>query len=261
MHYSIILPVVPITVENFGHFSAFCLRCLLGFPDVLRRPSVFAVQLYRILQGGLPLCGTAGIAMGLVVWMHLREALRSVGGPSAVQALPQALSLAVVMEFAPITAGLLMAGRTGASLGAELGAMKLSEQIDALEVLGKSVMKELVVPRVLACMVALPLLCLIIAYLAMGTGFIAELLGGTIGLRQYVNECLRNLVLREAIPANLKTIAFGFLIGVIGCWNGLNTQGGTEGVGNAATRAVVSSIFAVLISNVVLVRVIQFLTA
>src|SRR6476659_8124216 len=112
------------------------------------------------------------------------------GGPAAVLYLPQALALAVVLEFAPITAGLLVAGRTGASLGAELGSMRLTEQVDALEVLGLSPMRELVAPRLLACMLSLPLLTLFIMYLALGSGYLAEALGGSLSWAQYRNECL-----------------------------------------------------------------------
>ena len=104
----------------------------------LLRPRLWLAQLYPILLGALPLGLTAGVAIGAVVWMHLRGALQTVGGPGAAQYLPQALALAVVLEFGPIAAGLLVAGRTGASLGAELGSMRQTEQIDALEVLGQS---------------------------------------------------------------------------------------------------------------------------
>src|SRR5438105_10744452 len=147
-------------------------------------------------MGALPLGVTAGVAIGVVVWMHLRGALQTVGGPGAVQYLPQALSLAVVLEFAPIAAGLLVAGRSGASLGAELGSMKLTEQIDALEVLGLSPLRELVAPRLLACMLALPVLTLFVAYLALAAGYLAEAIGGTMSLTQFTNECLRVLKLR-----------------------------------------------------------------
>jgi phospholipid/cholesterol/gamma-HCH transport system permease protein len=189
--------------------------------------------------------------------MHLRGALQTVGGPGAVQYLPQALALAVVLEFAPIAAGLLTAGRSGASLGAELGSMRLTEQIDALEVLGLSPLRELVAPRVLACMIALPILTLFIAYLALLAGYLAEAIGGSMTATQYANECLRVLTLRDVVPATLKTVVFGFLIGVVGCHAGMSAQGGTEGVGRAATAGVVVSILLVLIADVVLVRVIQ----
>lgn len=244
-------------LERLGHAARFALAATLAVPFALRRPGEVLVQLYNVLLGGLPLALTAGAATGVVVWMHLRGALLGVGGPGAVQYLPQALALAVVLEFAPLTAGLLTAGRTGASLGAELGSMRLTEQVDALEVLGLSPLRELVAPRLLACMLALPLLTLFISYLALAAGYLAESLGGSMTGQQYVNECLRVLRLRDVVPAVLKTVVFGYLIGLVGCWKGLNAQGGTEGVGRAATGAVVVSIFLVLVANVVLVKVIQ----
>src|SRR5262245_29748478 len=124
---------VPMTLldrlERLGRAAHFALQATAALPSALRRPLPLLGQLYQVLLGGLPLAMTAGVAIGIVVWLHLRGALQSVGGPGAVQYLPQALALAVVLEFAPITAGLLTAGRTGASLGAELGSMRLTEQI------------------------------------------------------------------------------------------------------------------------------------
>lgn len=256
-------PAVPILgrlvdgLATVGHFSRFLVRTLAALPAALVRPRDVAGQLHAILLGALPLGVAAGVALGTVVWMHLRGALTQVAGPGAVQFLPQALALAVVLEFAPLGAGLLVAGRSGASLGAELGSMRLTEQIDALEVMGLSPLKELVAPRVLACMIALPLLTVFIAYLAVGSGYLAEALGGTMTFTQYARETLRVLTLSDVIPAILKTVAFGFLIGVSGCYFGMAARGGTEGVGEAATRGVVASIFLVLVSNVLLVRVIQ----
>src|SRR6185436_6511850 len=145
----------------------------------------------------LPLALAGGFAVGAVIWMHGRNPLKAVGGPEAVSVLPQALSLVVVLELAPIVAGLIVAGRSGASLGAELGSMRQTEQIDALEMLGLSPLRELVGPRVLACMIALPLLTLFIAYLALGSRYLAEALGGTLSWRQYRNEMLRVLTLRD----------------------------------------------------------------
>jgi phospholipid/cholesterol/gamma-HCH transport system permease protein len=248
-------------LEHLGQGAYFALRATLALPAAVRRPGEVLVQLYHVLLGALPLGVTAGVAIGVVVWMHLRGALQGVGGPGAVQYLPQALALAVVLEFAPITAGMLVAGRSGASLGAELGSMRLTEQIDALEVLGLSPLRELVAPRLLACMLALPLLTLFIMYLALAAGYLAEALGGSMTATQYVNECLRVLGLRDVIPATLKTAVFGYLIGVVGCYQGMSARGGTEGVGRAATGGVVLSIFLVLVADVVLVKAIQLLLA
>jgi phospholipid/cholesterol/gamma-HCH transport system permease protein len=244
-------------LEAIGQALYFALRATLALPSILARPGQFLTQLYAVVLGALPLSLTAGAAIGIVVWIHLRGALQSVGGPAAVQYLPQAMALAVVLEFAPITAGLLVAGRTGASLGAELGSMRLTEQVDALEVLGFSPLRELVAPRLAACMAALPLLTLFIMYVALGSGYLAEALGGSLSGRQYANECLRVLTLRDVVPATLKTVVFGYLVGLVGCWKGMTAQGGTEGVGEAATGGVVVSIFLVLVADVVLVKAIQ----
>lgn len=244
-------------LETLGRVTHFAWRAFLALPFAVGRLSSLVVQLHHLLLGALPLGMTAGAAIGVVVWLHLRGTLQTVGGPAAVQYLPQALALAVVLEFAPLAAGLIVAGHSGASLGAELGSMRLTEQIDALEVLGLSPLRELVAPRLLACMLTLPLLTLFIAYLALGAGYLAEAVGGSLSWTQYRTECLRVLTLHDALPAVLKTIVFGYLIGLTGCWFGMNAQGGTEGVGQAATRSVVISIFLVLVSDVVLVKLIQ----
>jgi phospholipid/cholesterol/gamma-HCH transport system permease protein len=240
-----------------GHLAHFVVRGLAALPFALRRPAELLTQLWHVLLGSLPLAVTAGMAIGAVVWLHLRGALQTVGGPGAVQYLPQALALAVVLEFAPLAAGLIVAGRTGASIGAELGSMRLTEQIDALEVLGLSALRELAAPRVLACMISLPLLTLYITFLALASGYLAEALGGTLSWVQYWNECLRVLTLHDVVPALLKTVAFGLVTGMVGCYYGMNARGGTEGVGRAATASVVASIFLVLVADVVLVKLIQ----
>jgi phospholipid/cholesterol/gamma-HCH transport system permease protein len=246
-------------IVNVGRFSHFAFRAILALPSALRRPQDLLVQFYLVLTGALPLAVTAGAAIGVVIWMHLRDSLQTVGGPGAVQYLPQALALAVVLEFAPISAGLLVAGRSGASLGAELGSMRETEQIDALEALGFSPLRDLVAPRLLACMMAMPFLTLFIAYLALASGFAAEAIGGSLSITQYATEVQRVLTLHDVIPATLKTVAFGYLIAVTGCYHGLHASGGTEGVGRAATRGVVGSILLVLVADVVLVKAIQLL--
>src|SRR5947199_5348189 len=177
-------PLRPL--ENLGHFSYFALRALGALPSaLLRRPGALLNQLFQIFLGALPLGMAGGIAVGAVIWMHGRGPLKAVGGPAAVTILPQALSLVVVLELAPIVAGLIIAGRTGASLGAELGSMRLTEQIDALEMLGRSPLHVLVAPRVLACLLTLPLLTVLIIYVALSGSYLAEALGGNMSWVQY----------------------------------------------------------------------------
>ena len=129
--------------------------------------------------------------------------------------------------------------------------------MDALRVLGVSPLSRLVAPRLLACMIALPILTLFVDYVAILSSYAAEAAGGSLTWAEYRLEALRYLHLVDAVPATLKTAIFGFWIGVSGCWWGLEASGGTEGVGKAATRAVVLATLLVLVSDVVLVRVLQ----
>ena len=244
-------------LENLGQYVYFAARSLVALPRALLRPRELAGRLFDILIGALPLACVAGLALGLVLWLHLHHVLERFG---AAAMLPQALALAVVLEFAPTGSGLIAAGRSGASLGAELGSMRLTEQIDALEVLGQSPLHLLVAPRVLACILALPLLTAFIIYFALGGSYAAEALGGNLSWVQYRTESLRGLRLEDILPATLKTTVFGYLIGTTGCYFGMHATGGTEGVGQAATRSVVVSIFLVLASNVILVQIIQVFT-
>ena len=241
-------------LENLGHFVVFAVRALIAAPGAVRRPRELASRLFDILIGALPLASLAGLALGVVIWLHLHRVLERFG---AAGVLPQAVALAVVLEFAPTGAGLIVAGRSGASLGAELGSMRLTEQIDALEALGLSPLHLLVAPRVLACILALPLLTAFIIYFALAGSYAAEAVGGNLSWVQYRTESLRGLRLEDVVPATLKTMVFGYLIGTTGCYLGMSATGGTEGVGRAATRSVVVSTFLVLAANVVLVRLIQ----
>src|SRR6516225_8516867 len=250
------MPILS-ALEHLGNYAWFGARSLAAAPAAFLHPRELTRQLYAILIGALPLAVAAGGALGAVVWMHLRGALVSVAGRGAAEYLPQAQALAVVLEFAPLGAGLIVAGRSGASLGAELGSMRLTEQIDALEVLGLSPMRYLVGPRVLACMVALPLLTVFIGFLALAGSYGAEALGGNLHWSEYQQLWLSNLRWHTILPATLKTVVFGYLIAVTGCYCGVNAPVGTEGVGRAATRGVVGSIFLVMVSNVLLVKAIQ----
>jgi phospholipid/cholesterol/gamma-HCH transport system permease protein len=245
-------------LEQFGRYFYFALAALPAALLAWRRPGELFRQLYLIWLGAIPLGVVAGLALGFVVWIHLH----GVVDPTFRDKVPEFVAYAIVLEFAPLGAGLILAGRSGASLGAELGSMKLSEQIDAIEVLGLSPMTQLVGPRVLACMITLPLLCVIMTYVALASSYSAEYLGGTMSWALYWNSVMRGLSsigITKIVLSTLKTIVFGYLVAVTGCWFGMNATEGTEGVGKAATRGVVASIFLVLIANVFLVKLIEMI--
>lgn len=241
-----------------GEWAAFVARSLPAAVLALPKPGLWLKPLHGVLVGGLPLAAVAGLAVGVVIWVHTRGVLARTG-TGAVELLPTFLSAAVLLELAPIAAGLILAARTGASLGAEFASMKVSEQVDALELLGVSPVRRLVGPRVLACVLAGPLLHTLIAGLAVGGGFLAESVGGQTTCLKYSTAVLRELRLHEVLPAGLKPLVFGLLTGATGCFLGLRAGGGSEGVGRAATDSVVACSLLVLLADVLLVGLIQVL--
>jgi phospholipid/cholesterol/gamma-HCH transport system permease protein len=240
-----------------GQLTWFGLQTLRQLPSALLRPRLWLPQLHAMLIGSLPLAAAAGVALGLVAWLQMRGLLFRFGAESA---LPSALAVAVLWELGPVIAGLIAAARIGAGLGAELSSMRITEQIDALDVLGVPPLRRLVAPRVLAAVLLLPLLTVCVDYVAILSAYLAEALGGNMTWAAYRLETLRFLRLVDVIPATLKTCAFGFLIGVTGCRCGMRAGTGTDDVGRAATQAVVASMLLVLAADVVLVKIIQLLT-
>ncbi len=205
-----------------------------------------------MVVGALPLAFVTGIALGVVIWLHTRDVLARTG-TGAVEFLPTFLAAAVLLELAPVGAGLIVAARTGASLGAELASMKLGEQIEALQLLGVSPVRRLVGPRVLACVLAVPVLHVLIAATALASGFVAELLTGSTTVLKYQTAVMRELYLVDVLPAALKTLAFGLVVGLAGCYIGMTASEGSEGVGRAATDSVVVCSLLVLAADVFLV--------
>jgi phospholipid/cholesterol/gamma-HCH transport system permease protein len=239
-----------------GHLTAFSVRAIPVTLAAAMRPRWWLRPLYGMVVGALPLALVTGVALGVVIWLHTRDVLARTG-TGAVEYLPTFLAAAVLLELAPVGAGLILAARTGASLGAELAAMRVTEQTDALELLGVSARRRLVGPRVLACVLAVPLLHVIIAAVAMTSGFAAELVGGQTSYLKYQTAALRELYLIDVVPAGLKTLVFGLVVGLTGCFIGLTAGGGSEGVGQAATDSVVMCALFVLAADVLLVGLIK----
>jgi phospholipid/cholesterol/gamma-HCH transport system permease protein len=242
-------------IARVGEWTWFAARGGLAAIAAVPRPGLWLRPFYTVLVGGLPLAAVLGLALGAVIWMHTRGLLDRTAG--AAELLPTVLAAAVLLELAPIGAGLIVASRTGASLGAELAAMRVGEQVDALELLGVSPMKRLIAPRVLACVLATPLLHVVVSAVAIGSGFVAESVGGGASWVRYQTAVLAELRLPDVVPAGLKTLAFGWLIGATGCYVGLTARGGSEGVGKAATDSVVACVLLVLLADVLLVGLIR----
>lgn len=240
-------------------FADFSARATLSLPRAaVTRAAEVLRQFDRVTWGGLPIVAVAGVSVGLVTWLQTRRLLVSYGVEST---LPSILSVAVLVETGPMLAGLLVAGKMGAGLAAEMGSMVLTEEIDARTVLGAAPLPTLVAPRTLACALALPLLTVVLDAFALLGGLGAELAGGSLSAQAYWQKSLFFLRLSDIVPATLKTVVFGLLIGLVGCWTGLNADRSAESVGRAATRGVVRSMIAVFAANVVMVPLIQAMVA
>jgi phospholipid/cholesterol/gamma-HCH transport system permease protein len=212
-------------------------------------------QIYEVGWRSVPLIAASGFAVGVVLSMHTRASLERFGAEALI---PAALALALVRETGPLTTGLLVSGRVGAGIGAELGAMKVTEQIDALEATAVDSFKFLVVTRMIACIVALPLLTTVMNFMAIVGGWSAEAAASGMPFGLYFRTAFSLVEFSDYIPATLKTMVFGFIIAITASYLGVNTTRGTEGVGQAATRSVVLASILLITTNVVLVRIIFF---
>jgi phospholipid/cholesterol/gamma-HCH transport system permease protein len=213
-------------------------------------------QLYELGLRSAPLIALSGIAVGVVLSMHTRASLERFGAESMI---PAGLAIALVRETGPLTAGLLLSGRIGAGIGAELGAMRVSEQIDALEATAVDSFRYLVVTRVVACVIALPILTTLMNFAGMVGGFLAETVSTGMSVALYFERAFSLIDLTDYVPGTIKTMVFGFIIATISSYLGFHTESGTEGVGRASTRSVVFSSVGIIVANVVLVRLIFFI--
>jgi phospholipid/cholesterol/gamma-HCH transport system permease protein len=210
-------------------------------------------HVYEIGWRSLPLIALSGFAIGVVLSMHTRASLERFGAESMI---PAGLAIALVRETGPLTAGLLVSGRVGAGIGAELGAMKVTEQIDALEAVAVDSFKFLAVTRILACIIAMPLLTTIIDFCGIFGGYVAEASVSGMSPQLYFHRAFSIVEFTDFVPATFKTAVFGFLIGTVSSYLGFNTTQGTEGVGRSSTSSVVLSSICIILINVVLVKLI-----
>lgn len=193
----------------------------------------------------------AGAATGVVLSLETRDSLTRFGGKAL---LPAVIVFSLIRETGPIITALVASGRVGAGIGAELGSMKVTEQIDALEASAVNPYKFLAATRILACAVMLPLLTLFADFCGVLSGWVATTLAEPISLRLFLHNGLKTATLHDFLPTTAKTAIFGIIIGAVACFQGMNTRGGTEGVGRAVTSSVVLSSLFIILADVVLVR-------
>ena len=243
-------------LEWFGELGGFVWTTVKAAVTPPYHWNEFARQLDEIGSKSIPLVVLAGSAIGVVLALETRYSLVRFGAKAL---LPTTIVFAVVTEMSPIITGLVVAGRVGAGIGAELAAMKVTEQIDAIEVSAVNPHKFLAVTRILACIVAMPLLTLSASFFGILCGWLAATLMEPVSLAKFMDVGFKGANFKDVLPPTFKTCVYGWIIGTIACFQGMRTKGGAEGVGNAATTSVVLSSLFLILADVVLVKVIQIL--
>ena len=225
------------------------------FKDVLKpkyEVKEFLRQCFYIGNKSFPLVAITAFIMGLVITIQSRPTLAEFGAEAW---LPKMVAVSLVREIAPVISALICAGKIGSGIGAELGSMKVTEQIDAMDVSGANPFKFLVVTRVLATTLMIPVLAILADAVSLYGGYLGANIHGVVSWQLYWNQVFDTLTYADAGQSIIKTFFFGFAIGIIGCYKGFYSNKGTEGVGQSANSAVVISSLLVFIIDLVAVQI------
>lgn len=250
------MPLLRNFFNEAGDISRFTGRFFSQWFRPRYEISEFFRQCFLIGYKSLPLIGLTGFILGLVLTMQIRPSLIDYGVESQ---LPAIVGIAIVREVGPVITALIFAGKIGSSIGAELGSMKVTEQIDAMEVSGTNPFKYLVVTRVLAATVTLPVLVMLSDAISLYGSYLGVNIRGTTSFDLFWSQVFDNLSFSDVIPAFVKSYFFGFAVGIIGCYKGYNSSKGTEGVGRSANSAVVVSSVMIFVIDLLAVQVTDLL--
>jgi phospholipid/cholesterol/gamma-HCH transport system permease protein len=236
-------------VADFSIFIARFLKELVQPPYEINE---LLKQSYKVGNKSLALVGITGFIMGLVLTIQTRPTLAEFGAESW---LPAMISVSIVREIGPVITALICAGKVGSGIGAELASMKVSEQIDAMEVSGTNPFKYVIVTRVLATTLMLPILTVFNDVISMFGSFAGVNIKGDVSFHLYFAKTFAQLSFTDVIPSLIKTIFFGLAIGLIACYKGYYSNKGTEGVGEAANSSVVLASLMVFIIDICAVQI------
>ncbi|QAA81121.1 ABC transporter permease [Aequorivita sp. H23M31] len=243
------------TLSFFAEIGDMALFAGRFFREVVSKPFEWREllrQCYNMGNRSLFLVMVTGFILGLVFTLQSRPTLMNFGAESW---MPSMISLSIIREIGPVIIALICAGRIGSGIGAELGSMRVTEQIDAMEVSGTNPFKYLVVTRILAVTLMLPLLVILGDFIALIGSAIVENLKGGVSYTLYFNQVFEALRFSDVFPATIKTFFFGFVIGLVGTYKGYNCGKGTVGVGEASNSAVVYASMLVFIIDFIAVFV------
>ncbi len=247
-------------VDDFfiGIYDAF-LFTVRFFKEVFKKPFHFREiisQSYEIGLKSLGLITLTGFIIGIVFTKQSRPALEDFGATSW---LPSLIGIAVIRALGPLVTALISAGKIGSGIGAELGSMRVTEQIDAMEVSAINPFKYLVVTRVMATTIAIPILSFYCSSVGLLGSYFNVHAHESISLISYYQNAFSSISFLDLFGSSVKSVVYGFTIGIVGAYKGYNATQGTRGVGKAANQAVVLSIFLIFIEELAIVQVINFI--
>jgi phospholipid/cholesterol/gamma-HCH transport system permease protein len=246
-----VMKPVNIFFEWFGNLGIFfwqVLRAAVTPPYEWRE---LIRQLDEVGSKSFPLVVMAGSAIGVIISLEARYSLSRFGAKSL---FPATLVYTVIQVMGPIITGLVVSGRVGAGIGAELASMKVTEQIDAIEASAINPYRLLAATRILACILMLPLLTIVSDGCGLLMGWFAQTMVEPLSFHQFIQDGFKGSTFNAFLPQTFKTAVYGLIIGLIACFQGMRTRGGAEGVGRAATNSVVLASLFVILADVVLVK-------
>jgi phospholipid/cholesterol/gamma-HCH transport system permease protein len=239
-------------LEETGDMSRFAARFFYEGLRPRYETEEFIRQCYWVGYKSLPLVATTAFIMGLVLTIQSRPTLVEFGAEAM---LPSMVSVSLVREISPVITALICAGKIGSGMGAELGSMRVTEQIDAMEVSGTNPFKYLIVTRVLAATLMLPVLSNIANAISLYGSYLGVNIRGNVSWYLFWTQVYDALSFGDIVPSIIKTFFFGFAIGVVGCYKGYNSRKGTEGVGRSANSAVVVASLLIFIIDLIAVQI------
>jgi phospholipid/cholesterol/gamma-HCH transport system permease protein len=234
-----------------GGWAALCGQI---FSELFKRPFYFGLLIDQILVIGVQsflLVAVTALATGSVMALQFGMGLQKFGGTLYV---PKIVSLAIAREMGPVFTSLLVAGRIGSGIASEVASMQVTQQIDAVRALGTSPIQRIVIPRVLASIIALPILTLFADFISVFGAMLVCSSQLSINPGFFVSKILETLRIVDLTTGMAKTFVFAFFISVTACWKGLNTEGGTQGVGGSTTWVVVTSSIFIMVADFFLTK-------
>lgn len=239
-------------LEEVGDVSRFTFRFFSELFKTRFEFKEFLKQCFYIGNKSIGLVMITAFIMGLVITIQSRPTLVDFGAEAW---LPKMVSVSLIREIAPVITALICAGKIGSGIGAELGSMKVTEQIDAMDVSGTNPYNYLVVTRVMATTLMIPFLVILADAVSLYGAYLGANIHGVVSWNLFWNQVFDTIVYSDITPSILKTYLFGFFIGIIGCYKGFNSKKGTEGVGQSANSAVVISSLLVFIIDLLAVQI------